>query len=68
MSRPPLPPAAPPLTDHNPHERRTVTVGRAGLPANARLELELNRDVKVNHLKLARVLAPIPGLAAKEDA
>ena len=35
MSRPPLPPAAPPLTDHNPHERRTVTVGRAALPADA---------------------------------
>jgi hypothetical protein len=44
-----------------------MTVSRAGLPANALLELDLNRDSKVNHLKVAQVLAPIPGLAAKED-
>ena len=37
------------------------------MPANALLELDLHRDVKVNHLKLAEVLAPIPGLAAKEE-
>ena len=37
MSRPPLLPPAPPppLTDYNPHERRTVTVSRAALPADA---------------------------------
>jgi hypothetical protein len=44
-----------------------VTGSRAGLPANALLGLDLNRDSKVNHLKLAEVLAPIPELAAKED-
>ena len=44
-----------------------MTVSRAGMPANALLELDLHRDVKVNHLKLAEVLAPIPGLAAKEE-
>ena len=44
-----------------------MTVSRAGLPANAVLELNLNRDSKVNHLRLAEVLAPIPGLAAKEE-
>lgn len=72
MSRPPFPPvpppSLPPRTEHNPHERRSMTVSRAALPANALLELDLNRDSKVNHLKLAQVLAPIPGLAAKEDA
>jgi len=35
--------------------------------AQARIELDLDDGVKVNYLKLAEVLAPIPGLAAKED-
>ena len=34
MSRP-IPPPPPPRTDHNPHERRSVTVSRAALPAHA---------------------------------
>ena len=43
MSRPPLPPLPlpsppPPRTDHNPHERRSVKVSRAALPANAQSE------------------------------
>ena len=70
MSRPPflpLPAPSPPRPECNPHEQRSVTVSRAGMPANALLELDLHRDVKVNHLKLAEVLAPIPGLAAKEE-
>ena len=70
MSRPPflpLPAPSPPRPECNPHEQRSVTVSRAGMPANALLELDVNRDVKVNHLKLAEVLAPISGLAAKEE-
>ena len=70
MSRPPFPPLpapSPPRPERNPLERRSVTVCRAGLPANALLEFDLNQDVKVNHLRLAEVLAPIPGLAAKEE-
>lgn len=40
MSRTPLPPIPPPSpppprTEHNPHERRSVTVSRAALPAHA---------------------------------
>jgi type II restriction/modification system DNA methylase subunit YeeA len=35
--------------------------------AQQRLELDLDDGVKVNYLKLKDVLAPIPGLAAKED-
>jgi hypothetical protein len=44
-----------------------VTVSRAALPANALLELDLDDGVKVNHLKLAEVLAPIAGLAKEEE-
>jgi hypothetical protein len=40
----------------------------AQLPlAQQRIELDLDDGVKVNYLKLQDVLAPIPGLAAKED-
>jgi hypothetical protein len=70
MSRPPFPPLpapSPPRAERNPHEQRGVTVSRAGLPANPLLELDLDDGVKVNHLKLAEVLAPIPERAAKED-
>jgi hypothetical protein len=35
--------------------------------AQARIELDLDDGVKVNYLKLGEVLAPIAGLAAKED-
>ncbi len=35
--------------------------------AQQRVELDLDDGVKVNYLKLADVLAPIPGLAAKDD-
>jgi hypothetical protein len=35
--------------------------------AQQRIELDLDDGVKVNYLKLAEVLAPIPGLAAAED-
>ena len=35
--------------------------------AQQRIELDLDNGVKVNYLKLADVLAPIPGLAAAED-
>ncbi len=35
--------------------------------AQQRIELDLDNGVKVNYLKLQDVLAPIPGLAAKED-
>ena len=35
--------------------------------AQQRIELDLDHGVKVNYLKLQDVLAPIPGLAAKED-
>jgi hypothetical protein len=35
--------------------------------AQQRIELELDDGVKVNYLKLQDVLAPIPGLAAKEE-
>jgi type II restriction/modification system DNA methylase subunit YeeA len=35
--------------------------------AQARIELDLDDGVKVNYLKLGEALAPIPGLAAKED-
>jgi type II restriction/modification system DNA methylase subunit YeeA len=35
--------------------------------AQRRIELDLDDGVKVNYLKLQDVLAPIPGLAAKED-
>ena len=35
--------------------------------AQQRIELNLDDGVKVNYLKLQDVLAPIPGLAAKED-
>ncbi len=43
-------------------ERQTV------LPlAQARIELDLDDGVKVNYLKLGEVLAPIAGLAAKEE-
>ena len=35
--------------------------------AQQRIELHLDDGVKVNYLKLQDVLAPIPGLAAKED-
>ena len=35
--------------------------------AQARLELDLDDGVKVNYLKLGEALAPIPGLAAKEE-
>lgn len=70
MSRPPLPPLpppSPPRPERNPHEQRSVTVSRAALPANALLELDLDDGVKVNHLKLAEVLAPIAGLAKEEE-
>ena len=43
-------------------ERQTV------LPlAQARIELDLDDGVKTNYLKLGEALAPIAGLAAKED-
>jgi hypothetical protein len=35
--------------------------------AQARIELDLDDGVKVNYLKLGEALAPIPGLAAKDD-
>jgi type II restriction/modification system DNA methylase subunit YeeA len=35
--------------------------------AQQRIELDLDDGVKVNYLKLQEVLAPIPGLAAKEE-
>jgi hypothetical protein len=35
--------------------------------AQQRIELDLDDGVKVNYLKLQDVLAPIPGLAAKEE-
>jgi type II restriction/modification system DNA methylase subunit YeeA len=35
--------------------------------AQQRIEIDLDDGVKVNYLKLQDVLAPIPGLAAKED-
>ena len=35
--------------------------------AQQRIELDLDEGVKVNYLKLQDVLAPIPGLAAKEE-
>ena len=35
--------------------------------AQQRIELDLDDGVKVNYLKLSAVLAPIPGLAAKEE-
>jgi len=35
--------------------------------AQQRIELDLDDGVKTNYLKLAEALAPIPGLAAKED-
>ncbi len=35
--------------------------------AQQRIELDLDHGVKVNYLKLQDVLAPIPGLAAKEE-
>jgi hypothetical protein len=35
--------------------------------AQARLELDLEDGVKVNYLKLGEALAPIPGLAAREE-
>ena len=35
--------------------------------AQQRIELDLDDGVKVNYLKMQDVLAPIPGLAAKED-
>jgi hypothetical protein len=35
--------------------------------AQQRIQLDLDDGVKVNYLKLQDVLAPIPGLAAKED-
>ena len=35
--------------------------------AQQRIELDLDDGVKVNYFKLQDVLAPIPGLAAKED-
>jgi type II restriction/modification system DNA methylase subunit YeeA len=35
--------------------------------AQQRIELDLDDGVKVNYLKLQDMLAPIPGLAAKED-
>lgn len=36
--------------------------------AQQRISLDLDDGVKVNYLKLTGVLAPIPGLAAKEDS
>ena len=36
-------------------------------PAEQRLELDLDDGVKVNYLKLGEALAPIAGLAAKEE-
>jgi hypothetical protein len=43
-------------------ERQTI------LPlAQARIELDLDDGVRVNYLKLGEALAPIPGLAAKEE-
>jgi type II restriction/modification system DNA methylase subunit YeeA len=35
--------------------------------AQARIELDLDDGVKVNYLKLGEALAPIPGLASRED-
>lgn len=35
--------------------------------AQARIKLDLDDGVKVNYLNLGEVLAPIPGLAAKEE-
>ena len=35
--------------------------------AQARIELDLDDGVKVNYLKLGEALAPIPGLAAKDE-
>ncbi len=36
--------------------------------AQRRIDLDLHDGVKVNYLKLGDALAPIPGLAAPEDA
>jgi len=50
------------LTECEEWERQTI------LPlAQARIELDLDDGVKVNYLKLGEALAPIAGLAAKED-
>jgi hypothetical protein len=50
------------LTECEEWERQTV------LPlAQARIELNLDDGVKVNYLKLGEALAPIAGLAAKEE-
>jgi len=50
------------LTECEEWERQTL------LPlAQARIELDLDDGVKVNYLKLGEALAPIAGLAAKED-
>ena len=52
---------------------KSCTSARSGnaqtvLPlAQARIELDLDDGVKVNYLKLGEALAPIPGLAAKEE-
>jgi hypothetical protein len=35
--------------------------------AQSRIELDLDDGVKVNYQKLGEALAPIPGLAAKEE-
>jgi len=35
--------------------------------AQARTQLDLDDGVKINYLKLAEALAPIPGLAAAEE-
>ena len=50
------------LTECQEWERQTL------LPlAQARIELDLDDGVKVNYLKLGEALAPIPGLAARDD-
>jgi hypothetical protein len=50
------------LHECNEWERQTV------LPlAQARIELDLDDGVKVNYQKLGEALAPIPGLASKEE-
>jgi hypothetical protein len=66
------------MTHHKTSKRLRVIWARAPQPSAAvvtgsrpraqhRLEIDLDDCVKTNYLKFEEAVAPIPGLAAKED-
>ena len=54
-------------SDPSPSRRKSSRNGPCSCRLEQRIELDLDDGVKMNYPKLQEVLAPIPGLAAKEE-